>query len=434
VTGSWTETGVTWSNQPSTNGTFAAATSGSGYRQWDVTTLVQAMVTGPNNGFLIRDASEGGSGREQQFHSREKGIDMPQLVITFAAADITPPETVIDSGPASSTIDTNASFSFSANETGATFQCALDGAPFTACASPANYTGLVVGAHTFAVQAIDLAGNPDATPATYAWTVEAPPPDTTPPETVIDSGPANPTSSMQASFAFSANEAVSAFECSLDGATFAACSSPASYTDLALGEHTFAVRAIDLVGNLDPEPASYAWTVTEAAACIETTVTVQANADAWVNQGNPSENKGDDSILKVMSKSGNNALRAFVLFSLPAAPEGCVIQSATLRMYAGSSSNGRMLEAWQLAANWTENGVTWGNQPGTTGGAATTTSGSGWREWAVAAQVQNMYNTAANFGFMIRDAVENQDAEQQFHSREKGESIPELVIVFGPAP
>jgi hypothetical protein len=40
--------------------------------------------SGANNGFLIRDASENGSGREQQFHSREKGENTPQLVITFA--------------------------------------------------------------------------------------------------------------------------------------------------------------------------------------------------------------------------------------------------------------------------------------------------------------------------------------------------------------
>jgi hypothetical protein len=161
---------------------------------------------------------------------------------------------------------------------------------------------------------------------------------------------------------------------------------------------------------------------------------VQANADAWINQGSPSENKGTDSILKVMSKSGDNALRAFVQFSLPAAPDGCVVQSATLRLYAAAYKDGRTLEVWQLAQSWAENGVNWDNQPGTTGSAATTTSGSGWREWAVANQVQQMYDTATNYGFLIRDAVENEDAEQQFHSREKGSEMPELVITFAPAP
>jgi hypothetical protein len=42
--------------------------------------------TAAHHGFLIRDATEGGGGSEQQFHSKEKGETMPELVITFASA------------------------------------------------------------------------------------------------------------------------------------------------------------------------------------------------------------------------------------------------------------------------------------------------------------------------------------------------------------
>jgi hypothetical protein len=42
---------------------------------------------GANHGFLIRDATEGGSGSEQQYHSREKGENPPMLIITFAPAE-----------------------------------------------------------------------------------------------------------------------------------------------------------------------------------------------------------------------------------------------------------------------------------------------------------------------------------------------------------
>ena len=58
-------------------------------------------------------------------------------------------------------------------------------------------------------------------------------------------------------------------------------------------------------------------------------------------------------------------------------------------------------------------------------------SGSGWREWSVAAIVQAMYS-GTNNGFLISDANESQDAEQQYYSREKGESPPQLVIKFKP--
>jgi hypothetical protein len=51
--------------------------------QWDVTTQVQGMYSGSNNGFSVRDQTEDGPGVEQQFESREAGVDLPELVVTF---------------------------------------------------------------------------------------------------------------------------------------------------------------------------------------------------------------------------------------------------------------------------------------------------------------------------------------------------------------
>jgi uncharacterized repeat protein (TIGR01451 family) len=79
----WTETVVSWSNRPSTTGTGAIAASGAGWVQWTVTTPVTGMYTSANNGFMIRDASEGGSGIEQRFSSRESSVNLPELTVTF---------------------------------------------------------------------------------------------------------------------------------------------------------------------------------------------------------------------------------------------------------------------------------------------------------------------------------------------------------------
>ncbi|HSL30383.1 MAG TPA: DNRLRE domain-containing protein [Anaerolineales bacterium] len=69
-------------------------------------------------------------------------------------------------------------------------------------------------------------------------------------------------------------------------------------------------------------------------------------------------------------------------------------------------------------------GVSWSNQPSTTGAPATAGSGNADREWNVTSVVQGMYADANN-GFLIRDPSENRGGfEQQFHSREKGESMP----------
>ena len=172
------------------------------------------------------------------------------------AIDTTPPNTTIDTAPANPTNSTAASFSFSASEPGSTFECQLDGGGYSACTTPKSYSGLAEGSHTFQVRAVDQAGNADASPATHTWTI-----DTTAPNTTIGSGPADPTNSTSATFSFTSSETGSTFECRLGAGTFAACSSPATYTLLSEGAHVFEVRAIDAAGNTDPTPASRSWTV-----------------------------------------------------------------------------------------------------------------------------------------------------------------------------
>jgi myo-inositol-hexaphosphate 3-phosphohydrolase len=88
-----------------------------------------------------------------------------------------------------------------------------------------------------------------------------PPTDTTPPDTTITSGPPASTTSASASFAFSASEAGSSFTCRLDTGTAVACTSPASYSNLAAGDHHFEVTATDAAGNPDPSPATWDWTI-----------------------------------------------------------------------------------------------------------------------------------------------------------------------------
>ncbi len=85
------------------------------------------------------------------------------------AIDTTAPETMLAAAPTSGTA-TSATFAYAASEN-ATFECRLDGSPFTLCGSPKSYGALSQGDHQFQVRAIDRAGNADATPSLHGWKV-----------------------------------------------------------------------------------------------------------------------------------------------------------------------------------------------------------------------------------------------------------------------
>jgi hypothetical protein len=179
---------------------------------------------------------------------------------TFSwTVDLTPPAApTISAKPTDPTNQTTASFTFN-GEAGATFQCKLDTGAFNACTSPQTYSGLGAATHTFAVKAVDAAGN--AGPATSStWTVDLTPP----PAPSLTSTPPSVSPDNKPSFSFTDGEAGATFVCQLDGSAFTACTSPKSYGGLADGMHTFAVEAVDAAGNVST-PTSFTWSVNATA-------------------------------------------------------------------------------------------------------------------------------------------------------------------------
>ena len=134
--------------------------------------------------------------------------------------------------------------------------------PFAACTSPHQYTGLAVGPHEFQRPRDRPAGNVDADAGQLHLDGPAPP-DTTAPETTIDSGPPaetgehgrrrSPSPRARPARPSSARSTASAFN---------ACISPLQLTDLSVGVHQLRVRATDAAGNADLTPASRNWRVT----------------------------------------------------------------------------------------------------------------------------------------------------------------------------
>ena len=104
--------------------------------------------------------------------------------------DSTPPDTTITSKPSNPSSSASASLGFTSNESNSTFYCWLDSSYFGQCPSnPMVFDELSDGSHTFEVNAVDQAVNPDPTRAVYTWLV-----DTTPPsngELLITAGDTN---------------------------------------------------------------------------------------------------------------------------------------------------------------------------------------------------------------------------------------------------
>jgi hypothetical protein len=87
-------------------------------------------------------------------------------------ADTTLPITTITSGPADGSVVTTstATWGFSSNESGSTFQCRVDGTNYQSCATPFTTSALSDGQHTFDVRAVDAAGNVSSQPPRRTFT------------------------------------------------------------------------------------------------------------------------------------------------------------------------------------------------------------------------------------------------------------------------
>jgi hypothetical protein len=175
-----------------------------------------------------------------------------------------PPDTTL-SGPSGATEDSTPTYVVTSDEAGATFECRVGSAAFATCTSPYTTPVLAPGTHTVEARATDPSGNVDPSPATrtVTITIPAPPAQPLPPETTLTQAPKKKVTTHRrraaVTFAFSSS-AGATFECSLDGAGYRPCTSPTK-AKVGKGRHTFAVRAVNSAGLVDPTPASVTFKV-----------------------------------------------------------------------------------------------------------------------------------------------------------------------------
>jgi Protein of unknown function (DUF3152)/Divergent InlB B-repeat domain len=93
------------------------------------------------------------------------------------------------------------------------------------------------------------------------------------PETAILSGPVG-TLGMGAplTFAFASRTRSATFECAMDDEPYRRCVSPHTAVGIALGEHTFQVRALDPIVGRDPTPALVRFSIADGLAVVVTRI------------------------------------------------------------------------------------------------------------------------------------------------------------------
>ncbi|MBE2252462.1 MAG: hypothetical protein IAE78_23215, partial [Myxococcus sp.] len=165
--------------------------------------------------------------------------------------DLTVLDTTIASGPPSLSSSSTATFVFTSNKSGASFECDLDAMGFSACGNPATFVGLSDGPHNLRVRAVRGA-EVDPTPASASWTIDtvAPnPPSVTSPTSGATLSNARPTISG----AGTAGERITVV---VDGITLGTTTVSAlggwSFTlpaGLSDGAHSVRATATDAAGN-----------------------------------------------------------------------------------------------------------------------------------------------------------------------------------------
>jgi hypothetical protein len=173
--------------------------------------------------------------------------------------------------------------------------------------------------------------------------------------------------------------------------------------------------------------------------------TLSATADASVSQANPNINYGSAYEMLVRDGSGSNAGYALIRFDLGSMPAGSTIISASLglRTYFARAPELDAVLALSLApealtASWTEDKVTWNNQPASVSRADPAyvwADSSLWNWLDVSKTVRDWSSGAAvNHGFKLKPAV-GSSGFAMFYARDYGPLYaPQLIVTYGLPP
>lgn len=153
--------------------------------------------------------------------------------------------------------------------------------------------------------------------------------------------------------------------------------------------------------------------------------------DALVSELYADTNYGSKDYIAVGGEATDgHTRRSFIMFDLSNIPPGSVIDYATLRLYMDTPpSVSRTLNCYRINMDpvWTEESITWNNQPlGVLEASTSAGTSEGWLSLNVKASVEKFTSRdasgAPNFGWMLRDSQESTAPRYTMHSKEYSSS------------
>ena len=161
-------------------------------------------------------------------------------------------------------------------------------------------------------------------------------------------------------------------------------------------------------------------------------------ADTYISYAAPDTNYGTAPTLYV-GKNETSIGRSLFQFDLSTIPGGSTVISATFQAYLvafSTTPSSLYVELQRVDDSWTELGVSWNNQPGSTSigkvnGVATAMR---YYDWEVTDLVQSWLDETANNGLALWSYAESTFGWRGFASRESVSPPrpPRLVITYGP--
>lgn len=157
-------------------------------------------------------------------------------------------------------------FAYSGTESGGSYQCKLDSAPWASCAAGGTtISNLSDGPHIFSVTQTDATGNTGST-ASVVWTVDT----IAPLKPGLGFNRPSVTNVNSATIGIEPAESGGTMQCAMDFGAWSTCSSNTiELTGLADGNHNYAIRQIDDAGNIGAG-AQASWLIDTVAPAAPT--------------------------------------------------------------------------------------------------------------------------------------------------------------------